>query len=110
MSPMRTSRDGLAGWPLDSTLVNSQAFAASVRVLKNRAAQSHLSIRTEVIFITYTRIHRVGNGYHDCIRFALPPSSSSAADSCLVLDNCSVPTSGNFALGICDSTICLTAN
>src|SRR6516162_5529572 len=44
---MRTSRAALAACPLDWILPSSQARAASARVLKNRAAQSHLSIRTE---------------------------------------------------------------
>src|SRR5207244_3894582 len=44
MSPGRTSRAGLEGRPLDAILPSSQARAASERVLKNRAAQSHLSI------------------------------------------------------------------
>src|SRR5436305_8604314 len=49
MSPGRTSREGFTGCPLHSTLPNSHAFDASARVLKNRAAQSHLSILTRVI-------------------------------------------------------------
>src|ERR1035441_6777512 len=44
MSPARTSRAGLAVCPLDSIRPSSQARDASDRVLKNRAAQSHLSI------------------------------------------------------------------
>src|SRR5882672_9445089 len=47
MSPTRTSRAALAGWPLDWILPRSQAREARDRVLKNLAAQSHLSIRTE---------------------------------------------------------------
>src|SRR5271157_4056051 len=39
----------LARCPLDSTLPRSHARRASVRVLKNRAAHSHLSILTPVI-------------------------------------------------------------
>src|ERR1051326_1603271 len=49
MSPTRTSRAGLAGCPLDWIRPSSQALAASARVLKNLAAQSHLSIRTELM-------------------------------------------------------------
>src|SRR5690242_14821754 len=51
MSPIRTSRAGLAGCPLDCIRPSSQARAASARVLKNLAAQSHLSIRTEFIHL-----------------------------------------------------------
>src|ERR1700682_160137 len=55
MSLIRTSRAGFAGWPLDSILPRSQARAACARVLKNLAAQSHLSIRTEVMnLFSYT--------------------------------------------------------
>src|ERR1041385_2574088 len=79
VSPIRTTRHGFGGWPFDSILGSSQAFAASDLVLKNRAAHSHLSIRTEVIFITYTRIHLVGNGYHYRARYRFPPASSNAA-------------------------------
>ena len=43
---MWTSRAGLTGCLLEWILPSSQARAARVRVLKNRAAQSHLSIRT----------------------------------------------------------------
>jgi hypothetical protein len=49
MSPIRTSRAGLAGCPFERILPKSQARAAKARVLKNLAAQSHLSIRTEVM-------------------------------------------------------------
>ena len=45
-SPARTTLDGLATWSLTSTLPPLQAAAASVRLLKKRAAQSHLSMRT----------------------------------------------------------------
>src|SRR6266545_2217601 len=48
MSPMRTSRAGLAVTSPDSIRPSSQARAACVHVLKNRAAQSHLSILTGV--------------------------------------------------------------
>src|ERR1022692_4714190 len=48
-SPARISRAGLAGCPLASILPSSHARAASERVLKNRAAQSHLSILTPVM-------------------------------------------------------------
>src|SRR5579864_387414 len=51
MSPAWTSRDGLTGCPLDSILPSSQARAARERVLKNRAAQSHLSILTLVMIL-----------------------------------------------------------
>src|SRR5207245_857131 len=43
-SPTRTSREALACCPLDTILPSSQARRASARVLKNRAAQSHLSV------------------------------------------------------------------
>ena len=43
---MRTSREALASCPLDAILPSSHARAASERLLKNRAAQSHLSILT----------------------------------------------------------------
>src|SRR5438045_2854865 len=46
MSPTLTSRAGFAVTPFDSMRPSSQARAASARVLKNRAAQSHLSMRT----------------------------------------------------------------
>src|ERR1700728_1611087 len=46
MSPTRTSRAGLAAWPLEVMRPRSQALEASERVLKKRAAQSHLSMRT----------------------------------------------------------------
>jgi len=42
----RTSRAGLARKPFDSIRPRSQAREAMARVLKKRAAQSHLSIRT----------------------------------------------------------------
>src|ERR1700733_5361284 len=48
VSPTRTSRAALARCPLDSIRPISQDFWARARVLKKRAAQSHLSIRTEV--------------------------------------------------------------
>ena|SRR5271155_240438 len=48
-SPTRTSREALAGWPLDRILPSSHALAASERVLKNLAALSHSSIRTQVM-------------------------------------------------------------
>src|SRR5208337_3276832 len=48
-SPTRTSRAALAGCPLERILPSSQARAANARVLKNLAAQSHLSILTLVM-------------------------------------------------------------
>src|ERR1041385_2855923 len=51
MSPTWTSRAGLAGCRLDWSRPSSHAREASERVLKNRAAQSHLSMRTEGIEI-----------------------------------------------------------
>src|SRR5262245_31177189 len=45
-SPARTAREGFAAWPLRSTLPPSHAVAARLRLLKKRAAQSHLSMRT----------------------------------------------------------------
>ena len=57
-SPTRTSRAALATTPFDSALPNSQALAASARVLKNLAAQSHLSIRTEsILHLPLDRTH-----------------------------------------------------
>src|SRR5277367_2597483 len=52
MSAIRTSRAALAGCPLDRILPSSHARAASDRVLKNLAAQSHLSIRTEAMSLS----------------------------------------------------------
>src|ERR1700726_1140297 len=49
MSPNRTSRAGLAGCPFELIRPSSQAFDACSRVLKNRAAHNHLSIRVPVI-------------------------------------------------------------
>jgi hypothetical protein len=46
VSPTRSSREGLAGMPLAVIRPRSQAWEASERVLKKRAAQSHLSILT----------------------------------------------------------------
>src|SRR4029453_7514930 len=48
-SPGRTTFEGLAASPLTSTLPPLQAHAASVRLLKKRAAHSHLSMRTSGI-------------------------------------------------------------
>src|SRR5579863_1159482 len=48
--PARTSRAGLASISLQRMRPSSQAFEASARVLKKRAAQSHLSMRTESVF------------------------------------------------------------
>ncbi len=50
MSPGRTVLEGLAASPLTWTLPPLQAVAASVRLLKKRAAHSHLSIRTSGIW------------------------------------------------------------
>jgi hypothetical protein len=44
----------LAGWPLDWILPSSQDRAAKERVLKNLAAQSHLSMRTVVMIYSPT--------------------------------------------------------
>src|SRR5262249_6345447 len=56
--PTRTSRDGLILCPLESTLPRSQARDARDRVLKNLAAQSHLSMRRPVIPIfLHRRLH-----------------------------------------------------
>src|ERR1700723_3704687 len=49
MSPIRTSRAGFAGWRLERTRCSSQALEACSRVLKKRAAQSHLSMRVPVM-------------------------------------------------------------
>src|SRR6202012_3583082 len=48
-SPVWTSRDGFASCPFERMRLSSQAREARARVLKKRAAQSHLSIRTPVI-------------------------------------------------------------
>jgi hypothetical protein len=50
MSPGRTVLEALAASPLTCTLPPLQAAAASVRLLKKRAAHSHLSIRTSDIW------------------------------------------------------------
>src|SRR5690242_13649429 len=44
VSSTRTSFDGFAPWPLICTRPPTTASVAALRVLKNRAAQSHLSI------------------------------------------------------------------
>ena len=49
VSPMWTSRAGLAGWRLERTRWRSQALEACSRVLKKRAAHSHLSMRVPVM-------------------------------------------------------------
>ena len=49
MSPMWTSRAGLAGCRLERMRWSSQALEACSRVLKKRAAQSHLSMRVPVM-------------------------------------------------------------
>ena len=46
VSPISSSRLGLARWPLTLTLPPLTASLASERVLKKRAAHSHLSMRT----------------------------------------------------------------
>jgi hypothetical protein len=46
---MRTSRAGLAGMLLERTRFRSHALEACSRVLKKRAAQSHLSMRVPVM-------------------------------------------------------------
>jgi hypothetical protein len=54
MSPIRTSREGLARFSFDSILPMSHASEAKARVLKNLATQSHLSIRTESMIHSHT--------------------------------------------------------
>src|SRR5579871_1957915 len=49
MSPTRISRAGFTGCLLNSMRPSSHARAAIARVLKKRAAQSHLSMRMPVI-------------------------------------------------------------
>src|SRR5438270_7329267 len=66
---MRTSRAGLASCPLDWTRPSSQARAARARVLKNRPAQSHLSMRTEGMKVL---------SYKIC--FPVPPFSCTTAE------------------------------
>lgn len=46
LSPIRTSREGLTDCPLAWIRPSSQEWDARERVLKKRAAQSHLSMRT----------------------------------------------------------------
>lgn len=53
-SPVWTCRAGLASIPLDWMRPRSQARAERARVLKKRAAQSHLSIRTRSIHPLWT--------------------------------------------------------
>ena len=48
---MWTSRAGFAGWLLERMRFRSQALEACSRVLKKRAAQSHLSMRVPVMLI-----------------------------------------------------------
>ena len=50
-SPTWTSRAGLAGWLLERMRFRSQALEACSRVLKKRAAQSHLSMRVPVMLV-----------------------------------------------------------
>src|ERR1700744_113025 len=49
MSPARTSREGLAETLFEVMRFMSQALEACSRVLKKRAAQSHLSMRVPVM-------------------------------------------------------------
>src|SRR5215210_2457938 len=49
LSPTRTSRDGFAGWPLTLTRPFPISSLDRPRVLKKRAAHSHLSSLTPVI-------------------------------------------------------------
>src|ERR1035441_7112179 len=53
MSPTRTSRAGLARAPLEVVRLISHALEACSRVLKKRAAQSHLSMRVPVMRLFY---------------------------------------------------------
>jgi hypothetical protein len=55
MSPTRTSREGFAASWFAKIRFKSQALDACSRVLKKRAAQSHLSIRIPVtLLFSYT--------------------------------------------------------
>lgn len=54
MSPMRTSRAGLAARLFEVMRLSSQALEACSRVLKKRAAQSHLSMRVPVMLVFST--------------------------------------------------------
>src|SRR6266567_5864004 len=76
MLPIFTSRAGLVGCPSQSTLPSSQARPASALVLKNLAAQSHLSIRTEVMCCVRLRSD-IGTPY---LYRELPPDSTRALD------------------------------
>ncbi len=60
MSPTRTSREGLAAVLFEVMRFMSQALEACSRVLKKRAAQSHLSMRVPVMLLfSYTaRLYR----------------------------------------------------
>ncbi len=71
VSPRRTSRADLAGWPLDWTRFRSQALEARARVLKKRAAQSHLSMRVPVMGRFYVASKCRGRpGSRFCLRRA----------------------------------------
>ncbi len=65
---MRTSRAGLAGWLFEVMRLSSQALEACSRVLKKRAAQSHLSMRVPVMdlfsFRTLWRLERLNTDFH----------------------------------------------
>lgn len=67
-SPAFTSRAAFAVTPFDSTRPSSHAFTASARVLKNRAAHSHLSILTPLIPL----LSRDRVGYNPAMRRTLP--------------------------------------
>ena len=65
---MWTSRAGLAGWRLERMRWRSQALEACSRVLKKRAAQSHLSMRMPVMglfsFRKVVKAERLNADFH----------------------------------------------
>ena len=56
-SPARTSREGLATWPFTWTRPLFNSSVASERVLWNRAAHSHLSMRSLSMCAQYAALH-----------------------------------------------------
>src|SRR5208337_4005748 len=79
-SPTRTSRAALAGCPLERILPSSQARAANARVLKNLAAQSHLSIRT-LVMIHFPEESGFFGGMRSAAPNAIYPKVSYRSDS-----------------------------
>ena len=71
-------RAAWAGWPLERILPSSQALEANARVLKNRAAQSHLSKRTEVTDLFATSVAMAVNFLLSAENLAPFPEKSKA--------------------------------